>query len=546
MLHPLPAETVFEARERARRDTRLLFVLLIGLYFFFFNLLVFAAVPAINPELWFDMVRHFWRVLAASSLLAVLAAWLQYESAKAVPLDKILVSLGARPADPGDEYHKRLINVIEEAQAATGIRPIRAAIIPTVGSNAFSAEDGKWNSAIGVTEGLLAKLTRGQLTAVIAHEAAHLANGDTRLKTLACSLFGVFHTIRSWMSGSDSQNRARLRGRTDGRVALVRVLVWVIASLGYFFTKFVYMAISRTREHLADAHAVQMCKDPMGMAEALYKIAGKYRGSAEIPDGYSALFIMNPRISKLDEESGFLATLFTTHPPTMERVELMLGWAKADLKTFVRKQGSSAVAGETAGESAPAAPQFYGYRDGEWVGPHTPAQMFDMGFLTPDTWICPVNSETVVRAADQGAFLPLFQAEPTGRPGKFSCPRCNVPLVEIEYEGADVGHCRHCKGHLLRDGVIERIITRRDKSFMQNEKKRAKAWKSVGKRLVAEACPMPKIRCPACKTAMEKYYHSFLIRVVLDRCFNSSCAAVWCDAGELEAVQILVEEASEE
>ncbi len=562
MLQPLPAETVYEAQERARRDTRLLLFVLIVLYIVFFNLLAFPAMLFLSPGHLTHAPAHFRKWSAIASALAVLAAWLQYRSAKNVPLDIILNRLGARPADTKDDYHRRFMNVIEEAEAATGIRPIRAVVIPTVGSNAFSAEDGEGNTAIGVTEGVVSRLSRSQLTAVVAHETSHLADGDARLKTLACSMPGVFYTIQGWASVNDCEkyrlHSARLGA--NARADLFRLAVWFISGTGYILTRCVYMAISRQREHMADAHAVQMCKDPLSMAEALYRISGRYRGGEDIPEGYSALFIINPQFSALDDQQGIIANLFSTHPPSSDRINLMLSWAKADISALKKKQDQAGPAekltdrAELVGglPAAEAPPMYYINRDAEWAGPYAPEQLFAFDFFTPNTWVCPVNSEHVTPASDQTPLLQIFQhglpaiPPPAASPPDFFCPRCRVQLTETSYEGAEVFTCPFCKGYLLGAAVIERIIVRHDKTFSPNEISGSQQWKKAVEHNASDACAFPEIRCPACHGVMWKVFHSFLIRVVIDRCSNPACRSIWCDTGEIEAIQILVEETSEE
>lgn len=565
MIHPLPAETVLEAKERARRATAILFVLLVVVYALFANLMVFV-VFLISNEYSVRSVRQIagW-LFGITTAGAFLTAWIHFLTARSKKLDQILDQIGGREADSKDEYHARFINIVHEAEAALGGRAIRAAVIPSLGLNAFSIEDGSGNAAIGATEGLLARLDRSELSAVVAHEAAHLAHEDSKLATTACSLFGVFGAVRSLLSQGRGSGRSnvRIRTRASGQIVLVYIAVWIIATIGQFFTKLIYMGISRKREFMADANGVEMSKDPLSLAEALYKISRGYRGQIDVPEGFSAIFILNPAISRLDEEGNPIAELFSTHPPVSARLEKLLTWAKADVNTLIEAEkravsaaGTTSVTGQVLFQTGGAkpvpagggtenmeAPQFYVHHEENWKGPYTPAQMMALGFVQPLTMIRPADQDEIVRAGEHPIFIPLFQ-NPAAQGSGYACPRCHVSLIETQYEGAPVFHCAFCGGHLLQAGVLERIIARREKGFSEYEIEMTKSvWQAFQTEKLKQIDSFPQIQCAICGDPTFKSFHTSHTKVVIDRCLNPACGAIWCDGKELETIQILIESA---
>jgi len=549
MFHPLPANTVFEAQSRNRRDTILLFLLLVVLYIVFFNLIALALFGDFGRVLFGVAGRGVPGVTLAGwiSAIAVAIAFFHFIVARSKSLEDLLKDLGAKAADPKDHYHQVFINLVAEAEAATGIRPIRAVLIPSYGCNAFSVADGKGNSAIGVTEGLLSRLDRAEMSAVIAHEASHLVNGDSRLMTTACALFGILGAIRQGLGQSASRSSRsgyRTRGSGGGRM----VLAWFMATLGYFLTKMICMALSRTREYLADEHAVQICKDPLALAQALSKVAGKYRGGGgDVNEGYAPLFIMNPNLSNLDEGTNPFADLLSTHPPLQARLRKLMGFARMDLGTFQQQVEGKLKRDDAADASRPsqsperAGDLFYANREGEWFGPSTPQQLLAAGLLTPQAWICPSGGQEVVRACDVPNILPILQILAPKVDNQHACPRCRMPLMGETYEGMDVLHCTFCKGYLLKVGYVERIMARREVKFDANEIEWTRKWRDAQRGTLRENCIYPEIRCPACKDPMSKVFHSLVSRVIIDRCTNGNCRAIWCDGGELETLQMLVE-----
>lgn len=562
MIGSLPAETVFEAKRRTRRATVVLLLLLMAMYVVFFNIFALAAgflmyflVASRSVELMRRAEHVFgslWLIVLAATAVSVLAAVVHFLIARGKPLEKILGLVGGRPPDRRDEYHKRFVNIVHEAEAATGIHGIRPVVIPTTGLNAFSMQDGKRNSAIGVTEGLIARLDRSELTAAVAHEAAHLVNDDSKLTTTACSLVGVFDRI---CGALDRSIQANLRGagpRSERGAPVIQAILWVVAALGAFVTRLIYMAMSRKRELLADAHAVQMCKDPLSLAEALYKISGGYRGAGDVPAGLSPLFVVSPRPSALDESEGVVANLFCTHPPLARRLSRLTAWANSDvgaLRTSLAEKDRRRAPEEKRKEES----KFFVHHEGLWRGPYMPMQMLAMGVLGPTTWICAHVTVTgfasahhgaeAMRAADSPVLLPLFEKRVQRSVSPWRCPRCKVPLIKERYEGAPVLHCGFCGGHLLRLGVLERVIARREKGFDASEIEKAKVWRKSRKGRARDLCGFPEISCPLCGGGTRKYFHSFLTKVVIDRCAGPACGAIWCDGGELERIQMLVEAA---
>ncbi len=551
MLYPLPAETVFDARERAERTTRALFVLLLVIYTIFFNLIFGIVFVCLGKHFYFFIVGKFFLFNLIATAVAFFTGIVHFRFAKNKRLDEILNRLGAIPLDKRDEYHKLFINIVHEAEAATGIRPILAVVIPSAGCNAFSVEDGFRSAAIGITEGTLARLDRSELTAVVSHEAAHLVSGDSRLATIVSSLLGIFDRLRVLLKKSKIWH-LMYRTRVSAFLALARPFLWLLATLGHFVTKFIYMGISRKREFLADANAVNMCKDPLSLAEAIYKISQRYRGSFDVPEGFASLFILNPQVSWLDEKRGFFANLFTTHPPVAARLKKLMTWAKTDVIEIKQDLKIYKCLNVEKEES----PKFFAHIKEKWEGPFAPLQLLALDTIKPSTFVCSADDDKIVRAGDNEILLSLFVRRMTNEVSKNRCPRCNVPLVEMPYEGTFTLHCSFCNGNLMKYGVSERIITRKDKVFSEDEIKNAKTWRNLQKVNpalskmtlrksgvnISESDGFPDIRCPICNTRMAMVFHSMLTGVIIDRCLNKNCRAAWCDGGELEKIQILVED----
>lgn len=549
MIQALSRETVFEAQARARRASRLLLGLVLFTYTAIFNA---AALICVWLYRYFYATRglqysvrtyqllsadEFFLIATGATLVAVLLGWIHFTAARNQPLERLLKLLGVKEPDPSDSYHARFMNIVQEAEAATGTKPIRAVIIPDMGLNAFSLENGKNEAVIGITEGLLGRLDRSELTAVISHEAAHLANRDSELTTTLYSLTSIFAILsRAFSSFRYLGYRTRIRTTSRGGggalafILLIQLILWALSTLGCLVTRILYLAISRNREYLADAHAAQMCKDPLSLAEALNKIARSHRGSFPVSDGLSTVFIINPRPSFLDEMGGMWANMFSTHPPVEERMKKLVAWAKSNLDVL-RKS-----------EAKPEKSSFL-YKDEQgWQGPASPQEMVAQG-LAPQSSVMPLGQDKVGPAFNYAELITLLNSS-----GKLSetslqgqCPRCRISgLRETEYEGSPALECRFCKGFLLKQGVLERIIARHEKEFSEEEVMNAKKiWLASHRKNLKESCLWPHIKCSLCEGEMIKSFHTLHTRIVIDRCLK--CGAIWCDPGELEMIQMIVE-----
>jgi len=538
MFQPLSQQTVFEARAKAKRDTVVLLVLLFSLYG-----LVFALMGSLGTlALFIPMVRWEWVEKAAWGGLFVGAflGLFHYLGIRGKKLNELLGLLRAQKADPRDEVHARLIRLVGEIEVAAGLRGIRPVVVPSIGLNAFSLADGEGGVAIGVTEGLLAKLDRVELAAVVAHEASHLVQGDTRLLTLAGVLSDSFDSIAKVM-GYSAQGRGRTSGQSGGGGGFAVLVVWVVALIGKGVMWFLSMALSRSREYMADAQAARMTQNPLALAEALRKIAGKYRGAEESPDALKMVFILSPETSNLDEDEGWWADLFSTHPPVSRRIKRLLVWAKADRRRFMAE--GDAKKSETVPEvpsNAPWAPRYYAFLEGAWCGPLTFAQWSAAGDVAPETWICPEGTGSVEKAGDSVEMARLFSEKVRATVMRDKCPRCHVPLVSRVYEGAPVEVCEFCQGTLLTSAVLDRLVVRREKNFTPEAVRKALAWRKSQREVsLKDAECGVQIRCPQCDRIMSKTFHRVTTRVVMDRCSHDG--AIWLDGGELETIQILVE-----
>ena len=220
------------------------------------------------------------------------------------------------PPDTTNPSYRRLRNVVEEMAIASGIPvPEIYVLEQEPGINAFAAGYTPSDAAIGVTRGCLEQMTRSELQGVIAHEFSHILNGDMRLNIrLVGLLFGILMLsilARTVMRGA--------RGGRDSRgaapILMAALAVAVVGSIGVFFGRLIKAGLSRQREYLADASAVQFTRDNTAVAGALKKIAITARGSQlTMADGEEFSHML------FGDGVGY-SRLFATHPPLMDRIQ---------------------------------------------------------------------------------------------------------------------------------------------------------------------------------------------------------------------------------
>lgn len=332
----------FEHQDHARRKTgRLIYLfvlavvaIVVSVYLLIAVLITFGSEKenqAIdyrklwNPELFLGTVVCVGGVIAVGSA---------YRSASLKTGGKSVAELlGGRLLDPStrDLQERRLLNVVEEMALASGM-PVPPVYLmdDELGVNAFAAGFSPADAVIGVTRGTVQSLTRDELQGVIAHEYSHIFNGDMRLNLrLMGVLYGIlllsmigYLVMR--MIGSSSRSSSRSSSgdgkKNDGGGIVLALFVlglglYIIGYIGVFFGHLIKSAVSRQREFLADASAVQFTRNPEGIAGALKKIGALgSRIRNEQAEQASHMFFGNGM-----KESWF--AMLATHPPLIERIQ---------------------------------------------------------------------------------------------------------------------------------------------------------------------------------------------------------------------------------
>lgn len=316
----------FEHQDRARRRTRLL-VVLFGLALISIvavvDLVVLVAL-GVRPEqsgaLVFSLatLRENQWLLVWVSLLTLgvigLASLLRILSLRGGGAT-VARGLGGVPvaAETTDPQLRRLRNVVEEMAIAAGMPVPRIFVLEQEeGINAFAAGYSPADAAVAVTRGALDNLTRAELQGVIGHELSHILNGDMRLNI---RLMGILFGILVIAMIGRVLTSARPRGGANKGVAAAAVIGLALVATGYvglFFGRLIQASVSRQREFLADASAVQFTREPAGIAGALKKIAALQAGSRLHGD--------TQEIAHMLFAAGLPRHWLATHPPLVERI----------------------------------------------------------------------------------------------------------------------------------------------------------------------------------------------------------------------------------
>ncbi len=331
----------FEAQDRARRTTGKLVVLyatavvLIIISVYLVALVLFGFTGEATADA--SLIERIWKpdlMLAVSTILIILI--LTGTLFRIAQLRKggsaVAEMLGGRKVEPSTRDHKerQLLNVVEEMSIASGLPvPDIYVLNNEENINAFAAGFDANDAAVGVTRGTLEKLNRDELQGVIAHEFSHIFNGDMRLNIrligilngiLLLHLMGMI-LMRSAAFSRIGRSGGGRGGSGGGGQATIVIIVFglvllIVGYIGMLFGRMIQAAISRQREYLADAAAVQYTRNPDGIASALRKI-GEAQNGSKINDGHamelSHLFFANSYYSAFDR-------LFATHPPLEKRI----------------------------------------------------------------------------------------------------------------------------------------------------------------------------------------------------------------------------------
>ncbi len=357
----------FASQELARRNTRKLIVLLaltvicitLAIYGLIVGVFVYAdrnynQLLQQDPTAWFTSLQSlelFGGVLTGVS--AVVGFGSLYKISELNAGGKVVAEmLGGRRLAPNstDLAERRLLNIVEEMALASGVAvPPVYVLDREMGINAFAAGHTIDDCVIGVNRGTLEQLNRDELQGVIAHEFSHILNGDMKM---SLRMIGLLHGIlvialvgyqlirvMSHSSSRSSSDDSKDKGGAAAALFVVGAGLVVIGGIGLFFSKLIKASISRQREYLADASAVQFTRNPEGIAGALKMIGSAQQSSrvrTENAETISHMFFANMFGSRF-------GGLFSTHPPLIPRIQRVDRQFKGDFNDYLSSRSKASV-----------------------------------------------------------------------------------------------------------------------------------------------------------------------------------------------------------
>jgi len=506
--------TLFDIEREKRWRIWLLFALLVGMVFvaawvacFIVTLSLLLSFPVVDTFTWVFTLKGIGLILAVALAISLL----YWFSSRLGARERLLRAMHCEPLDPGDRYHQRLANIVEEMRIATGGPRIECFTVRTLGLNALAFSDLRGEGVIGVTEGALARLSRQQLRGVVAHEFGHILSGNYVTVTVSCLLFGIYSEL------GDRLEEAALAtgGSRAAPFALVAILLrgwlWVL-QLASSVTN---SALSRERERQADLAAARYTCDPLSLAEALRIISRHPGGAGYIPEGLAPLCIRDTQ-SRIPWLFG---SWRTTHPPIGERVNVLLALANVSPEHFAQQV-------DTAAET-------FDKREHWTPPPAAGGAGWRIGVETAGAVLAPAAATLVALSAQSAAG------------GATTCPNCGAGLSQADYEGLRVIVCASCGGRLVSTGEVSKILARREVAFSDEQRRLADVLAAGGDQLrcaalLARGRPgVDLIACPKCAEAMVRRHFSYEHAVEIDYC--SICDLFWFEKDELETLQILAE-----
>ena len=307
----MPVETFHTLIARNKRNS----VLLIALFMVFFvgmGLLIGAVWG--KGDLAFSITVAV--IAAAVAFVLTLASYYGGTSA-------VLGISKARQIRKADD--PQLFNVVEELTIAGGLPMPKIYVIDDTAPNAFATGRDPRHAVVAITTGLRTKLNRDELQGVMAHELSHVRNYDIRFAMLMAVMVGVLVMLcdvflRSMWWGGGRRRRSSSREGGNPVQLVLLILALVLAILAPILARIIQMAMSRQREYLADASAVELTRHPEGLANALAKISNDPEVLEVANRATSHMYIVHP-IKRFEKRAS---SIFDTHPPLRDRVSRLL------------------------------------------------------------------------------------------------------------------------------------------------------------------------------------------------------------------------------
>lgn len=349
---------IFESQREARGQTRQLLLV--------FALTVLLLVLAVNAALalawgltwsfWFPgagFPRHFFAVNTAVVLLFVLGGWWVETSRLASGGGQRLAEqMGARPAQPsGDFDERRFCNIIDEMAISSGLkRPTAMVVARDQGINAFATGWDEDDAVVAVTRGALEYLTREELQGLVAHEFSHIREGDTRLNMrLIGMVFGLEMLYRMGQHLFEPDERGRRMA-----AAFLGLAIMAAGWLGWVAGHALQAAVSRQREYLADARAVQWTRSRDGLGGVLRKAMSERQADFEPRQVGSTV----QHMLLVGNEVGQVAHWLDSHPTLEQRIRRIYGrpMGALPLERDRTLDATTPAQNPTTGSSGPQAP----------------------------------------------------------------------------------------------------------------------------------------------------------------------------------------------
>ncbi len=246
--------------------------------------------------------------IIAAVMISVIMTLLSYYRGDRVSL----AAAGAKPIKKQDA--PELYRLVENLSIASGMPMPQVYLIQDSAANAFATGRDPEHASVAVTTGLLQILDKLELEGVLAHEMSHIKNYDIRVMTVVVVLVGVILLLSDWMTRTFFFGSRDNDSKSAGILLIVGL---VLAILSPLFAELIKLAISRSREYLADASGSLLTRHPEGLASALEKIAKQDQPLKKANHATAHLFLANPfdpHVTKKFEQ------LFSTHPPIMQRI----------------------------------------------------------------------------------------------------------------------------------------------------------------------------------------------------------------------------------